>query len=231
VLLLLLPVLLLPVLLPVHLRKVCACYGAASVKALKAAPRGKMLEMLLVAWRRYEAALARAPLRTKATTGAAIMALSDCVAQALQRRRRRQRGEDAAAAPWDVPRTASLALLGLLWSGPSVHLWQDWLARAVFPGQPATLALACKKTACDQAFYGPASNVVLMVYVSCVVNGVPLGEALGASLRRLPTVQLRALRFWPLVSLSSYALVAPDNRALYANVASLLWSTYLNLQL
>jgi hypothetical protein len=65
-----------------------------------------------------------------------------------------------------------------------------------------------------------------MVYVSCVVNDEPLVEALRAALRRLPAVQLRSLRFWPAVSLVSYGFVAPDKRALFANVASLIWSTY-----
>lgn len=70
-----------------------------------------MSSILLLAFKRYKASLRSHPLQTKAVTAATIAALSDVIAQHLSR------------APYSLRRTLLLALLGLLWGGPSVHLW------------------------------------------------------------------------------------------------------------
>jgi len=77
--------------------------------------------VLALAWRRYNGALRRRPLRTKALTSAAVAAASDALAQRL------------VGGPYRPRRTALMALFGLLWSGPSAHFWQAAVERAFGP--------------------------------------------------------------------------------------------------
>ena len=81
----------------------------------------------------------------------------------------------------------------------------------------------------DQLLYGPVANTVMMSYIALALDGLSLGDTLGRVRQQLVTVQLNGWRFWPLVSVCSYSLVPIEQRALFANSAALVWSTYLSL--
>lgn len=101
-----------------------------------------------LAWQSYLQQLRKRPLATKATTAAGIAALSSVIAQKI-------------VTPGGLrhDKMAKVALYGLLWSGPSAHLWHtflDWL----FSGRN-DLQTAVSKVAIDQLTYGPLCNVLL----------------------------------------------------------------------
>ena len=107
------------------------------------------------------------------------------------------------------------------------------MVERVFAGAPPTAGTAARKVLLDQLTFGPASNVAFMTFFALAV--APAGGAaasasasLASRLRAdLPRVQLLAWRFWPLVAAVNYRAVPPPLRPLGANVAGLLWSTFL----
>jgi len=187
--------------------------------------------LLRLAWARYRRQLRARPLLTKSLTAAAVAAASDALAQAVSAS---SSSFSAASASWrpryDLVRTLKMALLGLVWGGPSAHFWQAWLHRALPPpaagsGQAAALANALAKVAVDQLTYGPLCNLVFMAYTS------PDKGRVAARLRRdFAGVQLRGWRVWPLAGLLNYRFVPLEHRVLFVNVVALGWSTYLNVK-
>ena len=107
------------------------------------------------------------------------------------------------------------------------------MVERLFTGAPATAATAARKVLLDQLTFGPVSNIAFMTFFALAV--APASAAAGAKgvgvARRvrddLPRVQLLAWRFWPLVAAFNYQAVPPPLRPLAANVAGLVWSTFL----
>jgi hypothetical protein len=101
----------------------------------------------------------------------------------------------------------------------------------LFAGAPATAATALRKVLLDQLSYGPATNAAFITFFALAVApaaGATSPPSLAARLRAdLPRVQLLAWRFWPAVAALNYAYVPPPLRPLAANVAGLVWSTFL----
>ena len=56
-----------------------------------------------------------------------------------------------------------------MWSGPSNHYWQQFLERT-FRGRKDA-ATVVEKVIVDQLVYGPLCNILLMSYISMVVEG------------------------------------------------------------
>ena len=83
----------------------------------------------------------------------------------------------------------------------------------------------------DQLTFGPVSNIAFMTFFALAVAPAAGGGG-GVGLARrvrddLPRVQLLAWRFWPVVAAVNYRAVPPPLRPLAANVAGLVWSTFL----
>jgi hypothetical protein len=71
-------------------------------------------------------------------------------------------------------------VFGLVWSGPSNHYWQQFLERT-FKGRKDA-ATVVEKVIVDQLVYGPLCNVLLLSYISLVIEGaqrhdVPVDQA------------------------------------------------------
>jgi peroxisomal membrane protein 2 len=184
--------------------------------------------LLRLAWARYQQQLRAKPLLPKALTSALIAALSDAIAQAVSSSARPSYSSSSSSSFWfryDPRRTLKMALLGLVWSGPSAHFWQAFLQRrlpapAPGSGQAAALKNAARKVAVDQLTYGPLCNLVFMLYTS---SSWP---APGAFLQ----VQRNGWRVWPLASLVNYRFVPLELRVLFVNLVALGWTTYLNVK-
>jgi hypothetical protein len=107
----------------------------------------------------------------------------------------------------------------------------------LFAAYPAGASTTLRKVLLDQLTFGPASNIAFMTFFALAVapataaGGAPAGTSTPSLARRvasdLPRVQLLAWRFWPAVALLNYRAVPPPLRPLAANVAGLLWSTFL----
>ena len=105
------------------------------------------------------------------------------------------------------------------------------MVERLFEGSPATAATAARKVLLDQLTFGPVSNIAFMTFFALAVAPAAGGGS-GVGLARrvrddLPRVQLLAWRFWPVVAAVNYRAVPPPLRPLAANVAGLVWSTFL----
>jgi len=181
-----------------------------------AAKHGQGPTLIHLAWARYKQQLNRNPLRTKALTSACIAGVSDVVAQKITGRK------------YDFRRTIKLALYGLLWSGPVVHYWQNFLQR-LFQGK-ADLNTAVKKVVLDQLTIGPILNLAFMTYTSVVVNGIPPAIAFNAIVNNYPGAQIQGWKVWPIASLINYRFIPLQFRVLFINVIALFWSIFLILK-
>ena len=127
-----------------------------------------------------------------------------------------------------------LAMCGIAWHAglisPSAPCTAGQrVVERIFEGSPATAATAARKVLLDQLTFGPVSNIAFMTFFALAV--APGGSANVGVARRvrddLPRVQLLAWRFWPVVAAVNYRAVPPPLRPLAANVAGLVWSTFL----
>ena len=107
------------------------------------------------------------------------------------------------------------------------------MVERLFEGWTASAATAARKVLLDQLTFGPVSNIAFMTFFALAVApaaGGGGGSSVGLARRvrdDLPRVQLLAWRFWPVVAAVNYRAVPPPLRPLAANVAGLVWSTFL----
>ena len=143
----------------------------------------------------YSRSLTQMPIATKSVTAAATFALSDVAAQRLQ----------PSPDGFDGKRTLTTALIGLLYFGPSLHFYLDWVTELI-PGSGMRSTLL--KTLVGQLFFGPA--------VTCVFFGAFLVAGEGwRGLQQWPSKVRRDLLvvwgselcFWPFVDLLCYSFV------------------------
>jgi Mpv17 / PMP22 family len=87
-------------------------------------------------WQGYNASLKSNPIATKSLTCATAYAVGDTIAQLSTSR---QHSLPRRLAALDPVRTARLALFGLLWTGPTGHVFYNWLERVrlCFDSAPA----------------------------------------------------------------------------------------------
>ncbi|CAK0760882.1 hypothetical protein CVIRNUC_002809 [Coccomyxa viridis] len=171
--------------------------------------------VLAVAWDRYLRQLEKRPLETKALTSAGLAGLSDIVAQRIVSR---------GVLNWR--RTAAMALFGLVWSGPSMHFWQQ-LQERIFKGRRDTATLI-KRVLLDQLTFGPLSNAVFMSYIALVVEGRSFDFTKAKLYTDFSGVQKNGWRLWPLASWVTYQYIPLRLRVLFVNVVAFFWSTFLN---
>lgn len=173
-----------------------------------------MANILGLAWSRYLKSLERKPLQTKAITAGFLSGASDVVAQTL-----------TSNGPLHWRRTLAIAAFGFLWSGPSNHYWQNFLEK-FFKGRRDG-ATVVQKVVTDQVVYGPICNVLLISYLSLVVEG----RSARATKQRLrqdyPRIQLNGWKVWPLAALINYRYVPLKLRVLFVNMVAFCWSTFL----
>jgi hypothetical protein len=77
-------------------------------------------------WQGYSEALTSHPISTKALTCATAYAVGDTIAQLSSTR---QHSLPRRLLALDAVRTARLAMFGLLWTGPTGHVFYSWLER------------------------------------------------------------------------------------------------------
>lgn len=136
----------------------------------------------------------------QALIAAALAAAADAVAQRLLGARRLA-----------VRRCALMALYGLLFYGPSNHVWQRVLVHVFHSGGAGGLLQALKaaaqRVALDQLTYAPLNNSLMIAYVALVADRLGWAAARDKVRRELPGVQARGWRFWPLVQAVNQSLV------------------------
>ena len=71
------------------------------------------------------------------------------------------------------------------------------------------------------------SCAAALSFIALALEGKPLASVPAVLRTALPTTQLRAWRFWPLVSLVAYSRVPPKMRVPFFNCAGFLWGVML----
>jgi len=167
----------------------------------------------------YAAALASHPILTKSLTAGTIFSLSDVSGQTI------------APSPdgFDLKRTITSALVGLLYFGPALHFWLEMITK-IIPGFGVGSTLC--KTLLGQCFFGPAITAVFFGSSLVSVEGLASGlSKLPAKIKQdLVKTWAAGLCYWPFVDLLFYSLLPVKWIPLGYNMASFLWTIFLSLQ-
>ena len=141
---------------------------------------------------------------------------------------------------WDPLRTARFVCVGIVYVGPTTHVWFNWLART-FPGShPAQVA---KRVVIDQALFSPVFMAVWLPVMwtlesfSESIQGkrtAPESSPISISLfaKRLqqelfPVVVANWILWIPAQAIN-FRFVPIKFQVLFSNVVDLLWNAYLS---
>ncbi|EFN52471.1 hypothetical protein CHLNCDRAFT_13495, partial [Chlorella variabilis] len=154
----------------------------------------------------------------QALIAALLAATADAVAQRLLGARRLA-----------LRRCALMSLYGMLWYGPSNHIWQRLLVRIFRSFQPGLLQhvqVVAQRVALDQLTYAPVNNTLMITYVALVADRLGWAAARAKVRAELPAVQLRGWRFWPCIQAVNQFLVPLRFRVLCNSAAAVCWTAF-----
>lgn len=191
---------------------------SASDKLKKDTPSDKsvILAPLFFMGKQYSAALESAPILTKSLTAGCIFALSDYLAQRLEKKQKNELN-------WS--RTLTSASVGLFCFGPAAHAWYQMIFR-VFPG--TGLVSTLQKASMGQLFFGPSFTCIFFAASLLQTGQFSLGNWFQKIRSDLPATWVSGLCFWPLVDLVSYSVIPVQFIPLFVNLCSLIWTIYLS---
>ena len=173
----------------------------------------------------YSSFLERRPILTKSATACVIFALSDCMAQRLEKRDKRATAGGKNTMVWS--RILASAAVGFFYFGPAAHYWYDMFFR-ILPG--TSLVSTIQKAALGQLFFGPTFTCIFFATGLMQSGQFSLPNWWRKVRSDLPGAWLAGAGFWPLVDLISFSLIQPQFIPLFVNLCSLVWTTYLVLR-
>ncbi|XP_017697785.1 PXMP2/4 family protein 4-like isoform X2 [Phoenix dactylifera] len=120
-------------------------------------------------------------------------------------------------------RTLRMAGFGMLVSGPSLHLWFNFLSK-ILPKQDVPTTF--KKMFLGQALYAPIMNAVFYS-VNSALQG-ETGAEIIARLKRdlIPTLK-SGLVYWPMCDFITFRFIPVHLQPLVSNSFSFLWTIYI----
>jgi protein Mpv17 len=171
---------------------------------------------LLLAWRGYNDALARTPLRAKAATACVLNVIADLLAQLITGRE----GQGL-----DFRRLLRFALFGGVLAGPAGHYWFGALDAAV---RTVGMRGAVMKMTADQLLFSPlllAGFFGVMALMEGKGQVVARQEVEG----KLPGTLLTSWKIWPIINLVNFGLIPAPMRVLFVNGLSVFWISFLSV--
>ncbi|CAA7399398.1 unnamed protein product [Spirodela intermedia] len=165
----------------------------------------------LMSW--YLGMLDARPVLTKSITAGLIFTLADLSAQTIT----------APSDSFDLIRTSRMAGYGMLISGPSLHLWFNFLSR-ILPKRDVINTL--KKIVLGQAVYGPIICTVFFS-VNAALQGETASEILSRLKRDLPPTILNGLAYWPMCDFIIFRFVPVRLQPLVSNSFAFIWTIYI----
>uniref|UniRef100_A0A804N644 Peroxisomal membrane 22 kDa (Mpv17/PMP22) family protein n=3 Tax=Zea mays TaxID=4577 RepID=A0A804N644_MAIZE len=123
----------------------------------------------------------------------------------------------------DFLRTARMATYVFLISGPTLHLWFNFISK-LFPKKDVVNTL--KKMALGQAVYGPIMKSVFFSY-NAGLQGETLPEIIARLKRDLVPAITSGLLYWPTCDLITFKFVPVHLQPLVSNSFSFLWTIYI----
>lgn len=154
------------------------------------------------------------PILTKSITSAVIYSVADFSSQKIV---------SPSSAPYDVVRTLRMAGYGMLILGPSLHIWFNFVSKAL---PKRDLITTMKKIVMGQTLYGPLMTVVFFS-VNASLQGEN-GEEVYARLKRdlVPTM-ISGVMYWPFCDFVTFKFIPVQLQPLVSNSFSYLWTVYL----
>jgi protein Mpv17 len=124
---------------------------------------------------------------------------------------------------FDLIRTARMASFGLIFLGPSQHLWFSYLSK-ILPKRDVLTTF--KKIMMGQVLFGPVSNTVFYSY-NAALQGEN-SEEIVARLKRdlLPTLK-NGLMYWPVCDFVTFKYVPVHLQPLMNSSCAYIWTIYL----
>ncbi|KAJ3675581.1 hypothetical protein LUZ60_004623 [Juncus effusus] len=165
-----------------------------------------------VGW--YLGMIGARPILTKSITAGVIFTAADVSSQMIT------------AVPefsLDFMRTIRMASYGILLSGPSLHLWFNFLSR-ILPKRDLTTTF--KKMFIGQAVYGPIITTVFFSF-NAALQGETIVEIIARLKRDLIPTFLNGLVYWPLCDFITFKFIPVHLQPLVSNSFSFLWTIYL----
>jgi protein Mpv17 len=177
--------------------------------ALAVSGLGAMAEVLTNVGRSYTQQLDKYPIFTKSYTAGVVFALSDYIAQRVEKTSGGQ-GKKI-----DKTRLLASTLVGFLYFGPAAHYWYEAIF-ALLPGSSVWSTL--QKAALGQLIFGPSFTCIFFAVSLLQAGQFSLG-AWGQKIRSdLPGAWLAGVGFWPLVDFVSYSVVPVKWIPLFINL-------------
>ncbi|XP_077216315.1 uncharacterized protein LOC143850912 isoform X2 [Tasmannia lanceolata] len=166
----------------------------------------------LVRW--YLGMIESHPVLTKSLTAGFIFTVADISSQMITL---------TSSDSFDPIRTSRMAGYGMLISGPSLHLWFNFVSR-ILPKRDIVTTL--KKLVLGQTVYGPIITVVFFS-VNAGLQGEN-GSEIVARLKRdvIPTM-INGLVYWPACDFITFKFVPVRLQPLISNSFSFLWTIYI----
>ncbi|KAE8815397.1 PXMP2/4 family protein 4-like [Hordeum vulgare] len=123
----------------------------------------------------------------------------------------------------DLIRTLRMASYGMLFSGPSLHYWFNFISKVV---PKRDVVSTFKKMFLGQAVYGPIINCIFFSY-NAGLQGETIPEII-ARLKRdiIPTIK-NGLIYWPLCDFITFKFIPVHLQPLVSNSFAFLWTIYL----
>eukprot|EP01025_Chloroclados_australasicus_P036997 TRINITY_DN3768_c0_g1_i4.p1 TRINITY_DN3768_c0_g1~~TRINITY_DN3768_c0_g1_i4.p1 ORF type:complete len:357 (+),score=0.41 TRINITY_DN3768_c0_g1_i4:46-1116(+) len=166
-------------------------------------------------WGAYLYQLQERPMLTKCVTSFIGFSLGDVTAQLL-----------SSTPKYDFMRTARMAVYGGVIMGPLAHHWFNLLDKVVLPHHPYSPAAIVTKAALDQLIQAPIGLTLFYAYQE-TMQGRP--HMAGKTIRQklFPTL-LMTWKFWPLAHLINFSVIPLEQRILYVNVVSVIYTCLLS---
>lgn len=197
--------------------------GSKDARGMLAAAAALPVSALTSFGKRYALYLEQKPILTKSVTAGFIFALSDILAQALEKSPSDD-GNNKPQRTIDWTRMLTSAAIGLFYFGPAAHYWYAMIFR-ILPGNSITSTL--QKAALGQILFGPAFSCIFFAAGLMQSGTFSFRNWINKIRQDLPSVWLAGAGFWVSVDLISYSLLTQQWIPLFVNICSLVWTTYL----
>ncbi|VVB01965.1 unnamed protein product [Arabis nemorensis] len=123
----------------------------------------------------------------------------------------------------DLIRTARMASFGLIFLGPSQHLWFSYLSK-ILPKRDVLTTF--KKIMMGQVLFGPCSNTVFFSY-NAALQGENSEEILARLKRDLVPTLKNGLMYWPVCDFVTFKYVPVHLQPLMNSSCAYIWTIYL----
>lgn len=163
--------------------------------------------------KRYNNFVIKYPLFAMALTTGTTMAIGNVISQTMIEHRK--------LIDLDLSRTFRFAAFGYFVGGPFVRYWYYGLEKLFSNGRLKPI----KMMFADQTIAAPLLNAAMLFYIP-LVSGKSFDETKLRFFADFPTVMKANYFVWPMIQMTNFYFIPVQHRVLYANICSIIWSTF-----